>query len=132
MEKLYSKKALLVKGFCCFFLPLAQQLFVSDYLIWIFISFVAVGCLYTIPFRLTLSKLYKAGEKEIGKYILLDLASCYAPAVTAALLYEAYVEVFVQSAFQNGLYTLLLAIILLLISGIFWILYKFAGRHSRP
>ena len=132
MEKLYSKQALLLKGVFCFLLPLAHQLFAPDQLLWIFVSFVAVGCLYTIPFRLTLSKLSREGEKEVGKYVLLDLASCYAPAVTAALLYEAYVEMFVESAFQNGLYTLLLAIILLLISGIFWLLYKLAGRHNRP
>lgn len=132
MEKLYSKQALLLKGTFCFLLPLAQQLFAAEDLVWLFVSFVILGCLYTIPFRLTLFGLSKSGEKSVGKYVLLDLASCYAPAVTAALLYEAYVEMFVQSAFQNGLYTLLLAIILLLISGIFWLLYRFAGRHSRP
>lgn len=132
MEKLYSKQALLAKGAFCFFLPLAQQLFSTDELLWVFLSFVVLGCLYTIPFRLTLKKIYQEREKTVGKYILWDLASCYAPAVTAALLYEAYVEMFVQSAFQNGLYTLLLATILLLISGIFWLLYRLAGRHNRP
>jgi hypothetical protein len=39
---------------------------------------------------------------------------------------------FVLSSALNGLYTLLLAVILLLISGIFVLLYKFAGRHNRP
>ena len=132
MEKLYSKRSLLIKSTFCFLLPLAQQLFFSRTLLALFASFVALGCLYTIPFRLTLSKLIKGDGSFAWKYVVLDICSCFVPAVASALLYEAYVEMFVLPSALNGLYTLLLAVILLLISGIFVLLYKFAGRHNRP
>ena len=132
MEKLYSKRSLLIKGSFCFLLPLAQQLFFSETLLALFISFVVLGGLYTIPFRLTLNSLMKEQGSFARKYVALDICSCFAPAVVSALMYEAYVEMFVLTSTLNGLYTLLLAIILLLISGIFWLLYKFAGRHNRP
>lgn len=113
-------------------LPLAQQLFFSDTLLALFASFVILGCLYTIPFRLTLNKLMKGEGSFAWKYVVLDICSCFVPAVISALMYEAYVEMFVLPSTLNGLYTLLLAVILLLISGIFVLLYKFAGRHNRP
>ena len=123
---------MLIKGAFCFLLPLAHQLFFSDNLLALFASFVILGCLYTIPFRLTLSKLMKREGSFAWRYVVLDICSCFAPAVTSALMYEAYVEMFVLPSALNGLYTLLLATILLLISGIFWLLYKYAGRHNRP
>ena len=135
MDKLYSKKALLLKGTYCFCLPLLHQLLTageSVTLLWLFVSFVLIGSMYTIPMWCSLSHLRRYRVSGVGKYILLDLASCFAPAVAASIVYEVAVELFVQTSAQNGLYTLLLFFILLSVSGVFWLQYLIAGRHSRP
>ncbi len=135
MEKLYSKKYLIAKASFCFVLPLAHQLFTSGSLVlsleWLFLSVVLMGCLYTIPFWMTVSFLYRHHVSGIGRYILLDLGTCFAPAVISSILYEAY-SLMAHPSVLTGMYTLLISIILLLISGIFWLLYKIVGKHNRP
>lgn len=136
MDKLYSKKALLLKATYCFCLPLLHQLLTAGELgtslTWLFWSFVLVGSLYTVPFWLSLRHLNRYCVSRIGRYIIRDLAACFAPVFVSALLYECIVHMFVQVSTQNGLYSLLIFFIFLSVSGVFWLLYKLAGKHSRP
>ena len=134
MDKLYSKKALILKASYCFCLPLFHQLVTSGSgisLLWLFLSFVLIGSLYTVPMWFSLTYLRHYSVKKIGRYILFDLATCFLPAVLSSIIYEISVQFFVQASAQNGLYTLLIFFILLSVSGVFWILYILAGRHNR-
>ncbi len=135
MDKYYSKKALVLKVAYCFCLPLLHQLLTageSTSLLWLFFSFVLIGSLYTVPMWFSLNYLRRYRVCGIGRYVLYDLVTCFAPAVLSSVIYEISVQLFVQSSSQNGLYTLLIFFILLSVSGVFWLLYLLAGRHSRP
>lgn len=136
MDKLYSKKALLLKATYCFCLPLLHQVLTAGAfgasVTWLFWSFVLIGSLYTVPFWLSLQYLKRYRVSGVVRYILFDLGCCFAPAFASALLYECVVHMFVEASSQNGLYTLLIFFILLSVSGVFWLLYKIAGKHSRP
>ncbi len=139
MDNLYSKRALLFKAAYCFCLPLLQILITSgklgESLVWIFSSFILVGCLYTIPFWFSLRSLRRFGISEIFRLrnlIAFDAGCCFAPPVCCALLYEIGIHLIVGPLKQDGLYTLMLLLILLPISGIFWFFYWIAGKHTRP
>lgn len=135
MDKLYSKKALLLKATYCFCLPLFHQLVTaqqSTSLLWLFLSFVLIGSLYTVPMWFSLVYLRRYTVKKIGKYVLYDWGTCFLPAICSSVIYEIAVQLFVQSSAQNGLYTLLLFFILMSVTGVFGLLYLFAGRHNRP
>lgn len=139
MDKLYSKRALLIKGTYCFFLPLLHILVtsgeLSQSLLWLFVSSVLLGCLYTVPFWLSLSCLRKSSgtrKTRVGRYIAWDAGCCLLPAVVSSLLYETGMFLFVEQSRLMGLYTLLLFFIFLLISGVFWFWYKIVGKHTRP
>ncbi len=139
MDKLYSKRALLIKGVYCFFLPLLHILATSGALAqslgWLFVSSVLLGCLYTVPFWLSLSRLRKSCDTRgtrVGGYIAKDAGCCLLPAVLSALLYEIGMFLFAEQTSLTGLYTLLLFFIFLLISGVFWLWYKIVGKHNRP
>lgn len=137
MKKLYCTRALLIKAVGCFCLPLLQNLLTSgslgESLAWLFFSTVLLGCLYCIPFWCSLVALLHARSNvKLSRYIGLDALCCLLPAVLSSLLYECCVHMFVRASAQDGLYTVLLSVVLLLISGIFWFLYRFAGKHNRP
>lgn len=136
MDKLYSKKVLFLKATYCFCIPLVHQLLTAGEfgtsLTWLFWSFVLVGSLYTVPFWISLRYLNRYRVSRIGRYIILDLATCFVPAFVSALLYECIVHMFVQASAQNGLYSLLIFFIFLSVSGVFGLLYKLVGKHSRP
>ena len=135
MDKLYSKSSLLIKATVCFLLtPLFFAITYtlnSDYILFYFIvSAIPVGCIYTIPLWVSLSiiKKYKVGN--IKKYILLDLLSCYLPAVLGSLVTEVVDSVIRQSTDMAGLITIMFAIILIVISLLFWFAYLLFSRNK--
>lgn len=138
LERLYGLRALLIKGAYCFFLPLLQVLFtsgVSDAPLWLFLSAVLLGSLYTVPFWCTLYALKRIGKRpRLLRLIALDAGCCLLPAVVSALAYETVVHLSANSSPLDGLYTLLVFFILLLISGLFWLLYLLTvhKNHTRP
>lgn len=139
LERLYGRRALLIKGAYCFFLPLLQVLFTSgafsESLLWLFVSAVLFGCFYTIPFWCTLYTLFRMQNRpRLLRFIALDAGCCLLPAVASALIYETVVYLSAGRSPMDGLYTLLVFFILSLISGLFWLCYLFAGRrhHTRP
>ena len=139
LEKLYGHRALLLKGTYCFFLPLLHVLLtsgsLSESLLWLFLSTVLLGCLYTVPFWCTASAIHKAKKHlRLLRYIGLDAGTCLLPACASALVYETVIHLTENGSMLDGLYTLLLFFILLPISGLFWLLYLSTNRknHTRP
>lgn len=136
MDKLYGTRALLIKACYCFCLPLLQLLLTAgslgESLGWLFATTVLLGCLYTVPFWCSVVTLFRHGGSKLVRLIAWDALCCLAPAVGCSLLYEMGMHLFVRASALDGLYTLLLLIILLFISGIFWLLYRIAGKHTRP
>ena len=138
-ERLYGRRALLVKGVYCFFLPLLHMLStsgaLSESLPWLLISTVLLGCLYTVPFWCTVYAIRKAEKRlHLLRCIGLDAGTCLLPAVASALVYEVVLHLSGNGSPLDGLYTLLLFFIFLPISGLFWLLYAAANRkkHTRP
>lgn len=131
MERLYACRALLLKGAYCFFLPLLPLLLASDSPLWLFGSAVLFGCLYTVPFWCTQYALRAVGKKvRLLRFIALDAGCCLLPAVGSALVYETVVHLSASQSPLDGLYTLLVFFILLLISGLFWLFYLLTGLHT--
>ena len=90
-----------------------------------------IGCLYTIPFWMSLIQLNRYGACRIGRYVLLDFVFCYVPVIASSIVYET-VSGLMDPSPLTGVFTLLLMIILMLISGAFWFLYRCIGKHNRP
>ncbi|MCH5183723.1 MAG: hypothetical protein J1E00_06070 [Oscillospiraceae bacterium] len=139
LEKLYGRRALLLKGAYCLFLPLLHVLATSgslaESLSWLFLSTVLLGCLYTLPFWFTASAIRKAKKHlHLLRFIALDAGTCLLPAFVSALVYETVLHLTENGSSLDGLYTLLLFFILLPISGLFWLLYAAVNRtsHTRP
>ena len=136
LKRLYGRRALLLKGTYCFFLPLLHVLVtsgpLSDSLPWLFASTVLLGCLYTLPFWLTASAIRKAEKPlRLFRFFGLDAGTCLLPASVSALVYETVLHLSGSGSSLDGLYTLLLFFILLPVSGLFWLLYAAANRkHS--
>ena len=73
MDKLYSKTALLAKAVGCFvltplFFAMISAIDSGVILLYFIILAVPIGCVYTIPFWLTLSFIRKYRVDEIKKY----------------------------------------------------------------
>ena len=133
LEKLYGRRALLLKGTYCFFLPLLHMLATSGSLSaslpWLLVSTVLLGCLYTVPFWCTAYAIRKAETKpRLLRCIGPDAGACLLPAVASALVYEVILHLSGNGSPLDGLYTLLLFFILLPISGLFWLLYAAVNR----
>lgn len=139
LERLYGRRALLLKGVCCFCLPLLHMLAtagsLSESLPWLFTSTVLLGCLYTVPFWCTALAIRKGKTRlRLLRLIGLDAGTCLLPAIASALVYETVLHLTENGSPLDGLYTLLLFFVLLPISGLFWLLYAAANHktHTRP
>ncbi len=128
MDKLYSKSALILKASCCLLLApiciiLSSLIAINDSFLSIIISFVPIGCLYTIPFWISFKYIKSYKVISVGKYIIFDLIYCYLPAVLGILTSEIFYTVFAEKTIAAGIITLMLAIVFLIESLIFWFLY---------
>ena len=128
MDKLYSKQILILKAVCCFLLaPLSALLSflisVEDSFVYILLSVVPIGCLYTVPFWLTLTYMKKYRVSEIGKYIIYDSIVSLIPAIFGALTFEIIFTVVNGKTAANGFVTLIFGLIFLIVSLIFWLMY---------
>lgn len=105
----------------------------GDPFLWLYGSAMLVGCLYTFPFWCTLVCLRASKTRvKIRRFIALDALSCFLPPFVSVLTYETVQAVRTVGASPlNGLYTLLLGAVLLLISCLFWALYFFASRFGK-
>lgn len=128
MDKLYSKIALTTKTISCLllvplFFALASAMNDDLLLVKFVISAVVVGCVYTIPFWMSLSVIKKYRVNKIKKYIVNDFLFCYVPAVLGSLITEVVDSIIRSSIEMAGFITLVFMIILLVISAVFWLLY---------
>lgn len=135
MDKLYSKQALMVKAvFCVMLAPLytliAQLVSVEDGFLYIFLSTVPVGCLFTIPFWFSLLYLKKYRVNRIGKYILLDFFICVLPAIFGILISEIFVSIIEGKTMADGIATAIFSTIFMLISLLFWLIYFIFSRKK--
>jgi hypothetical protein len=73
-------------------------------------------------------KKYKVGN--IKQYVLLDLLSCYLPAVLGSLVTEVVDSVIRHSTDMAGLITIMFAIILMVISLLFWFAYLLFSQNK--
>ncbi len=138
LDRLYSRRALLLKACGELLLPVLVLLITSrssdeNPLAWLYLSATGVGSLYTIPFWCTLVCLRTCERRvRIRRLVALDALSCLLPPFASVLAYETVQAVRSAGASPlNGLYTLLLSGILLLISCLFWALYFLASRSGK-
>ncbi len=128
MSKYYLKSALILKAIFCFLLApidllIAGLLTVENNFMFVILSVLPVGCLYTVPFWLTLIELKKFRHNRVGPYILLDSGVCLVPAFFGALASDIFVTVANGRTNADGLTTIIFGVIFLLISLTFWLLY---------
>ncbi len=133
MDKYYSKSFITAKAVGCLllsplFLLISSVLSIENVFVTIVLSVVPVGCLFTLPFWLTLNFIRKFRTSKIGKYILLDAVSCLIPAIFGVLFTEIVYTVINHSTFASGILTVILTAIFILISLIFWLLYFVFSR----
>ena len=100
----------------------------EDSFIYIILSAMPIGCLYTIPFWFSLTYIRKYYVEAIGKCILWDMAVCLVPAVLGILLSEIVYTVVSSSIVAAGVVTLIFGLIFVLISLIFLLLYYIFSR----
>lgn len=129
MNKLYSKSFLIVKAVFCvglspLYMIISSLLTVEDNFLYIIISAVPIGCLYTIPFWLSISYMRKFRVSGIAKYILYDAVYCLAPATLGVLFSEIVYSIVEKSFIASGIVTLIFSAIFILVSLIFWLFYR--------
>lgn len=128
MDKLYSKTALAIKGVLCAFLSplfflLASVINIENSYLYVIVALLPIGCLYTIPFWLSLFHIKQYYTGKISNFVIYDSAYCLAPAFLGILFTEIVYTVLTQNSLSAGLITLIFTIIFVLISLLFWGLY---------
>jgi len=98
--------------------------------IYVMVSIVPIGCLYTIPFWMSAAYLKKYRVSSIKKYILLDFLSCFITAFLGVLCSEIVLTVVTADTSVAGLLTIIFAIIFLIISALFWLIYLILARKK--
>ena len=101
------------------------SLFVSveDGFLYIVLSVLPVGCLFTIPFWLSLTHIKKFRVSKIGMYLIFDAVTCISPAIFGVLFFEIISTITDGKTFADGFVTLVFSIIFILIALIFWFMY---------
>ena len=128
MDKLYSKKVLVIKAvFCLLLAPLytliSRILYFEDAFLHILISIVSTGCLFTIPFWFSLLFIKKHRVSKVGKYIVYDFIVCFAPSVLGILTSEIISTIVNGKMVSDGFVTLIFTVIFSLTAMLFWLLY---------
>ena len=133
MHNLYSKKILIFKAvFCVMLAPLylliSSLITVEDPFLYIIVSILPIGCLYTIPFWFSLVSFKRIRIEGLKKYILLDLLSCLIPAFFGMLFADIVYTLANGISASDGILTLLFTFEFILITSIFWLGYWIFNR----
>ena len=128
MDKLYSKRVLIYKAALCVILaPLYALLSVvvssDNTILYLIVSCVPIGCVYTIPFWASLVHIKKYRVGKVGKYVLYDAVSCFLPAVFGFLALEIVTAIANGSTSADGFVTMIFFVIFSLLSALFWLMY---------
>ncbi len=136
MDKLYSKSALILKTVCMSLLPvlsvlLAAVLQIGDGFLYVTVSLLPIGFLYTVPFWMSVRMLKRFRVADIKKFLLLDLATCFAPTALSCIITETVIAVVSKEKQGMGIMTLCVVAICFLITLIFWGLYCIFYKTGR-
>lgn len=133
MDKLYSKTALIAKTIFSvllspLFFILSFAMINDDTFLHIIFSALPIGCLFTIPFWMSLSKIKEYCLNGVRRYIMYDFVSCVIPAILGILFTEIIYTIIVQNVEGSGIFTLIFSAIFLIIAMIFWMMYIIFSR----
>lgn len=128
MDKLYSKTALAVKAVYCallapLYLIISTLISVTDSFLYVLLTVIPAGCLYTVPFWISVTYLHKYRVCGIKKYVLFDAVSCFLPAVLASLFVEIIYSVTVDMSAVSGIVTLIFTMVYFAVTILFWLVY---------
>ena len=135
MDKLYSKRVIIYKAVLCALLaPLYALLSYSipsdNFFLYLAVTTVPIGCIYTLPFWTTLNWIRKYRVEKIGKYMLLDFLLCLIPATFSFLLFEIITAILNGTTAADGFVTVIFFIVFIIISLVFWLLYFVFSRNK--
>ena len=88
------------------------------------------GCLFTIPFWISLKHIKKYRVTKLGRYILYDFAFCLIPAILSVLFLDIVSSVAIQDIASGGMTTILFSLIYTVIALIFWAMYLLFSRKK--
>ena len=133
MDKLYSKKALIIKAVCCvllgpLFVLINAVTEIEHMLLNLAVPVLVISCLYTVPFWLTLTHIKKYRVDGIKAAIKLDALCCLLPAFAGVIITETVSVLIFGKGAADGFITLVFAAVFILITAVFWLLYRLAKR----
>lgn len=133
MDKFYSKRALIYKtSFSLMLAPLyallSMTVKIEDAFLYLIVSILPIGCLYTVPFWPSLVTVKKYRVPKIGKYVILDILACLLPAFCGILLFDIITALVNGTSFADGFSTLIFSVIFSLVSFVFWLLYLLLSK----
>lgn len=128
MDKLYSKQILIIKAVFCFLLSPLYSIFsylieVENAFLYVVLSLMPIACVYTIPFWVTLTFIKKYRVSKISKYAIIDLLSVTVPSFMGVLISEVINIISNGTSQLDGIVTLMLSAVFVLIALVFWLLY---------
>jgi hypothetical protein len=128
MDKLYSKQILIIKAVFCFLLSPLYSIFsylieVENAFLYVVLSLMPIACVYTIPFWVTLTFIKKYRVSKISKYAIIDLLSVTVPSFMGVLTSEVIYIISNGTSQLDGIVTLMLSAVFVLIALVFWLLY---------
>lgn len=128
MDKLYSKQILIIKAVFCFLLSPLYSIFsylieVENAFLYVVLSLMPIACVYTIPFWVTLTFIKKYRVSKISKYAIIDLLSVTIPSFMGVLTSEVIYIISNGTSQLDGIVTLMLSAVFVLIALVFWLLY---------
>ena len=128
MDKLYSKQILIIKAVFCFLLSPLYSIFsylieVENAFLYVVLSLMPIACVYTIPFWVTLTLIKKYRVSKISKYAIIDLLSVTVPSFMGVLTSEVIYIISNGTSQLDGIVTLMLSAVFVLIALVFWLLY---------
>jgi hypothetical protein len=128
MDKLYSKQILIIKAVFCFLLSPLYSIFsylieVENAFLYVVLSLMPIACVYTIPFWVTLTFIKKYRVSKISKYAKIDLLSVTVQSFMGVLTSEVIYIISNGTSQLDGIVTLMLSAVFVLIALVFWLLY---------
>ena len=128
MDKIYSKQILIIKAVFCFLLSPLYSIFsylinVDNVYIYVILSLMPIACIYTIPFWISLSYIKKYRVCKVRRYAYMDFVSVTLPSFAGVLTSEIVYIVSNGKSVLDGIVTLMLSMIFILIAFAFWIMY---------
>ncbi len=138
MDKLYSKHSLIIKAVFCFLLSPLYSVFsylinIENGFLYIVFSILPIACIFTVPFWLSLVYIKKHRVVMKRKYIVYDTVSVIIPSFFGVLASEIVQILSNGKTAADGIVTVMLSAIFVLIASAFWLAYYiFSYKKNRP